>query len=395
MKSTEEIFKKATKHYHEFLKAAAVEKTTSEKAEIPDDAVSEHSEGLFPLRIPLGRSDAGELLKDSSLLNEHSEAGYRVLFKEQNTRRFGEQTLPYAVEFPEPADLLRYLKKVDKYRNFTKDLEFILKEIPVLAGWIAENTSVIISEHGNWSDLMKVCRFFLSNPRPNLYIRELPVAVHTKFVEEKKAVIRKLLDFLIADFIRTEAADFYERFYLKYPEELIRIRILDKKISEKYFSGIPDISLPVSQFAALNIPEIRSALISENLLCFLTIPELPDAVAVFGKGFAVQRLRSAAWLSNLRILYWGDIDIQGFQILSMFRSSFKSVQSLMMDIRTYTEFQQFICEGTPASIQELPHLTEEESAMLQILIQAAPINRLEQERIPQGYANERIKEVLG
>ncbi|QBD83792.1 hypothetical protein EPA93_45535 [Ktedonosporobacter rubrisoli] len=44
--------------------------------------------------------------------------------------------------------------------------------------------------HGDWSDLIAVCDYFLEHPRPACYIREIPVAVHTKFIEQHSGILR-------------------------------------------------------------------------------------------------------------------------------------------------------------------------------------------------------------
>jgi hypothetical protein len=47
---------------------------------------------------------------------------------------------------------------------------------------------------------------------------------------------------------------------------------------------------------------------------------MQGTMAVFGSGNRVGALKNAAWLSTVNIFYWGDIDVQGFQILSQLRA---------------------------------------------------------------------------
>jgi len=72
-------------------------------------------------------------------------------------------------------------------------------------------------------------------------------------------------------------------------------------------------------------------------------------IAIFGSGFSVHNLKNAQWLSNCELLYWGDLDVQGFEILSQFRSYFPHAQSMLMDKITFEKFFEND-KGTPNSI---------------------------------------------
>jgi hypothetical protein len=102
-----------------------------------------------------------------------------------------------------------------------------------------------------WPDLIKVCRYFKSTPKPNLYIHELRIQVSTKFIEEHKGIIKELLDILIKEHVQQNEKIFEKYFNLKYA---VRFRILDKQISQNYFSGTNDLSIPISQFEQLELP---------------------------------------------------------------------------------------------------------------------------------------------
>ncbi|MDP2396428.1 MAG: DUF3322 domain-containing protein [bacterium] len=44
--------------------------------------------------------------------------------------------------------------------------------------------------------MLKVVKYFLTNPKRNLYIRELEIDVDTKFIEQNKKIIEELLVFI-------------------------------------------------------------------------------------------------------------------------------------------------------------------------------------------------------
>jgi len=70
----------------------------------------------------------------------------------------------------------------------------------------------VIDHSSKWQDLVAVCQYFVGNPKPMIYIRELPIEVHTKFVEENKGLLKSLLDFLIERYINKTESDFEKRF---------------------------------------------------------------------------------------------------------------------------------------------------------------------------------------
>lgn len=316
--------------------------------------------------------------------------GYTVISEKVKTRSHGLQDIPQSIRFDTLQDFLKFIGKVKEYEEFKRDCNRINSEIPELKEWTINNPLKVVQNQNKWENLLKVCRYFKQNPKPNLYIRELPINVHTKFIEMNKTVIRDLLDIMLPDHINIEYKEFEKRFYLKFSEPLIRFKILDKEISQQFFSGIDDLAIPVSQFETLNLP-IKRILVVENkttLYTALTLPKMDRSIAIFGSGFSVHNLKGAQWLSNLELLYWGDLDAQGFEILSQFRSYFPHAQSLLMDKITFEKFFEND-KGTPTNVSVMLNLTEEEQQLYELL----KINnwRLEQEKIPFYWVNERFR----
>ena len=240
----------------------------------------------------------------------------------------------------------------------------------------------------NWDDLLKVCSYFKNTPKPNLYIRELPIKVHTKFIEQNKAVIRELLDIIIAEHINVEEKQFERRFNLRYDEPLVRFRILDNSISQQCFDGVEDLSIPINQFQLLNLP-INTVYIVENKMNMLTFPYIENSIVVWGHGFGVDVMKDVEWMKTKKIYYWGDLDAHGFQILSEIRTHFNQVESFLMDRATFDKYFEGD-KGSETTIEKELCLTIEENEMFKFL----KVNncRLEQEKIPFEYASKRIPE---
>jgi hypothetical protein len=315
--------------------------------------------------------------------------GYSLKYQTVRTRSLGNQDLPVTIYFETEKDFLKFIKKEKEVETFRNDVDKILFRFPELSDWLKKYPQKIIENAALWDSLLSVCSYFKTTPKPNLYIRELPVKVHSKFIQNNKGVISELLNNILpSENINqeyTNTKDFEKRFNLKYPEPLVRFRIFDKQINETYFSGINDISIPVTQFEQLQIP-VENILIVENqtnlLTIALTFPKLEKTIVVFGSGYQVHYLKNVLWFNNMKLLYWGDLDAQGFEILSQFRGYFPNTQSILMDEETFNEFFEHD-SGTPTKITGKLNLTNNEMQLYDLL--KTNNWRLEQEKIPLTY----------
>jgi len=364
----------------------------------------------FPKNVPFGKIRASETSKNFSVINEEikklkSESkdengyGYSVEFTIKNDRKIGKQSFPTRIYFEDLTDYLTFIHKEKEYRNFMLAAQQIIADIPQLRPWVISNPRKVLDSLDKWEDLIKVCNYFLECPKPNIFIRELPLDISTKFVEENEAIIKTLLDILIEEHLNKDETDFKKRFNLKYNEPLIRLRILDPQMAQDLFNGVDDLSIPQSQFNKLDIPCSRVFIFENktnysNIFNFLTLPSIKDSISIFGQGFGVNNLKNTEWLSNKQIIYWGDIDAHGFQILSQIRGYFPRTQSCMMDFETFREFKYLAVTGTDTNVTALENLTPEEHELFEYLINLKENNRLEQEKVPHVYALRKIRELV-
>lgn len=140
----------------------------------------------------------------------------------------------------------------------------------------------------------------------------------------------------------------------------------------------------------------RVVVISENKDTAVAFPPVPGGVCVEGGGFGGAAAAALPWLLDAPLLvYWGDIDAAGFEILNGFRAHGVAAISMLMDKATFERYEQF---GTsldrrgaqlgPGTRRDLPHLTADERAMYEALSDSTwkRHRRLEQERIPLADA---------
>lgn len=377
MISPNEIKAKAGRKYLSFLQSMIEEKPFTRLVIRGDKSYTKSSLPDFEKEILLIISQS----------KEKKEFGYTLEFQKVRTKFLGTQDLPTTIYFDTEKDLLKYLGKEQEVEFFKINYVQIISTFPELKDWVIQNPSRIIQNQNEWESLLKVCGFFKNNPTPNLYIRELPINVHTKFVERNQSIVKDLLDVLIPEYLNPQERTFEKRFNLKFSEPQVRFKILDKALSNSFFSGLDDIAIPVSQFEKLDLP-IQKVIVVENkttLYTTLTLPRMDKAVAIFGSGYSVYNLKNVNWFTNLELLYWGDIDVQGFEILSQFRGYFPHTKSVLMDEQTFNKYFENDL-GTSTNITTQLNLTDSENELYTIL--KANNWRLEQEKIPFDYVNQ-------
>lgn len=332
----------------------------------------------------------GDLQNEITALNSQSKnetgIGYLVKTSEINYRRTGAHQLPHSIVFETADDYLHVTKKKKEWELFKRNYELVMNSLPQLQNWALENPLLLTFADTDWNGILSVCRYFISNPRPELYIRQLPIPVHTKFIEENESLIQSLLDFLMPEHIRDNSQKkCVDRYYLQKDEVLIRIRMLDENLA--IANNIKDLSIRLSDFEK-GIWHNSHVFITENKMNFLTLPPFPSAIAIWsGGGFKVSYLRNARWLADRNIYYWGDIDEHGFLILHQLRTYYKQVKSIMMDKRTFDRFQNFTVTGERSNANILNFLNEEEAGFYEFLKSKPANNRLEQEKISQDHVD--------
>lgn len=374
MISPQEIRKKSERKYPGFLESVAEGRTFSPMVIRGNKTYTKSS-------LPEFEKEIRSIFSESKGKKGY---GYTIEYQRVKTKTLGVQDLPVSIYFETESDYLKFLGNEKEVHFFREDMALILAQFPELTDWIIRNPLKVVQHRGQWDNLLKVLRYFRDNPLPRMYIRELPIAVHTKFIERHKSILSELLDVLIPEAIDTESKEFEKRYHLKYNEPQIRFKVLDKSMARTCFSGIDDLAIPLSQFQSLELP-VEKVLIVENkttLYTTLSLPAMEDTIAIFGSGYGVFNLKNVRWLSRTELLYWGDIDVQGFEILAQFRSWFPDTKSIFMDRDTFDAFFEDD-EGTPTNMGTPLHLTEAE---LELYERLKHNNwRLEQEKIPFVY----------
>lgn len=303
-------------------------------------------EPLFPLTLRLRQPTLAEMgaqfdavrawirqLEEGALAAKGH--GYAIVWRDVNHRQLGRNAVPDRVTIDTESDALRLIGRQAEARRFDALAEQTLSAFPQLAPWLARRALAVLDQADAWARMLAIVRWFAAHPRPGLYLRQLDIAgVDSKFIETRKGMLSEMLDLVLApesiDASATGARQFEQRHGLLSKPVLIRFRLLDPGL---HIGGLSDISVPLAQFAALEILAKR-VFITENEVNGLAFPDTPASMVIFGGGYGIDRLAQIGWLASRDIVYWGDIDTHGFAILDRLRASLPHAKSMLMDAQT-------------------------------------------------------------
>ncbi len=336
---------------------------------------------FFPLAVRIGKTRlAGDYAMRRAALEAFNRdavaLGLSVDWSETGHRRFQTHEIPTSAAWQNESTYLQALGRTATTQAFREDVALLPAE---LHSWAAEHPLDVVAHHGAWPELLRCVFWFREHPRSGLYLRQIPVdGIDTKFLEQHLGILDALLLNTMPLQINVTAKRFESRHGLCWEQPLIRFRFLDSTLQRSHGFPVADMSVPAPTFRALSLQRVN-AIVTENLRNFLSLPPLPNSVAVVGGGDAAALLSDTPWLGQSRILYWGDLDARGFAILSRLRAVYPKVESVMMDLATL-ELHKNVAVKVDSYQSEVPMLTPEENASLKRLGSAGLW--LEQERVP-------------
>jgi hypothetical protein len=302
----------------------------------------------------------------------------RVEYKKVGGRHIGTNEIPCRAWLDGYDQAWALLGTRDEVRRLTGLAELTKAECPRLLPWLVTNPVRVLRLADDWGRLAATVRWIEQRQRPGMYLRQVDVpGVDTKFIGRHKGVLSQLLNLqLDPSRIKEGETDFEGRYGFARKPAYVRFRSAAPAL------GHTELAVRVAEFAA-RPPAIRRVFVVENEITYLAFPLPPDAIVIFGGGYAAEALQSLTWLADLDMVYWGDLDTHGFAILNRLRRRFPHVRSMLMDRATLLAHEsQWVAE--PSQATAVPEeLTAEELACYQDLVSGVfgPTVRLEQERV--------------
>ena len=359
-------------------------------------------EPFFPhtLRANLERSrDFSQARAEHQALMEQSKHtlgfGYSVVQEKIASRRHATQNFAVAITFDTAEDLLRLIRKQHEFRRVVKAANLVRQREPDLHGWVQSQWRQLLSIDAALPQLLDVVAYLKVHPRPGCFIRELPLAISTKLVEQHANVLGQWLDILTphAVDVTFDHKHFAERYGFRAKDDQLWLRILDTDMLSELQCPGTELAMPRATLEGLPVRDAH-VIIVENKINVLTLPPLRRTVAVGGLGNGVPQLFKVSWIEQLLVTYWGDIDIEGFRILARVREKWPQTKSFMMDNVTLDDFANLVIPGNAHDAQTAApaKLNDAERATFERCRDECL--RLEQERIPQAGVNERVADVV-
>jgi hypothetical protein len=374
-----------------------------ERGELLRDVVTGNSR--FPLRLSLkspGSADITDRFNEVRAWAAElaATASIRVEWHELRHRVQGTQKMPACAWVETLEDALKWLGKRKDWDLFSAQVAATRRAHPALLPWLEKYPLQTLELCGEWPQLLALVTWFVSHPRPGIYLRQIELpGMHSKFIEAHRGVLAELLDLALptdaVDISKTGISQFSARYGLLEKPTRIRFRVLDPAIRIVRGSAYPDVTLDADSFGRLELAVTR-VFITENETNFLAFPPVRAAIVIFGAGYGWHALARSHWLKNCAIHYWGDIDTHGFGILDQLRGHFDHVASFLMDRTTlHTHAAVWGSEDKPLRA-DLHRLTPDEISLYDDLrdnrIQAGL--RLEQEYIGFQWFADRLAQLL-
>jgi hypothetical protein len=383
MLALDDIRRKAANRYPDFIKAWLAGDTS-----------------FFPCLIRgatgLSKGDQSGAIAAVNRLRDGSKSvlgkGYSVEWKERDSQTYGRNSFPKRVFVETIGDFLWLAGKEDEFARFSIAAEKLRAEFPELNQWISSHVTKLTEIADQVDGVMSVVRYFRENPRPGLFARELPLSLPTKFIEWYQSELREWFDLLLAPAsIHAFEAQFERRYGLKFAQPHLLLRTLDDDLLKELGLPYDELSLPVDTLSGLAVRGVRIFIV-ENKVNALTLPKVARSVVLGALGDGLTLLHRIPWVADSEVIYWGDIDADGFEALSSLRAGVARTRSLFMDIATIREcrrlFGSIIGVGNGRTNPKALNLTESENLAYQ---ECCSTNlRIEQEHLPQSLVSTAI-----
>ncbi len=348
-------------------------------------------EEFFPLNINLKKLQQKDIQNNFTQINNEiaklQKEPFEVVFGEFSFKTIGKQKIPVSIRVESSKSYLKMIDKTKEYENFVKFYRDIVLRFPPLKELFLKKPFLVLEYVGMWDRLLDIVEYFTKNPKPNIYTREIVIdGVDTKFIQK----YQKIIDVCLSCVLKTEPLKsltnfaFEKKYNLKYPLSQVRFRILDEAF---YIFGMSDITLCIDEFERFKTG-CENVYIVENKITTLSFMKLKNSMVIFGSGYGLSVLKDVRWLDEKNIYYWGDIDLDGYAILSKIRGYFPHAKSLMMDMISFEKFKDLSVAYTRVKpIKVLKNLTKDEADVYELLSKVSSNKsiRIEQEKIPYDY----------
>ena len=360
----------------------------------------------IPIELPVKAPSASELLDqfddavrwaEGFQRDSHTGGGaarFAVTYRTVKGKNLGANSVPARVRIESFEQLCALIGTNRDVRSLDTILRQTEAAMPTLVPWVVAHPLSAVEHQSIWGDLLATVTWITTSSTEVLYLRQIDVEhLDTKFVDQHHKLLDELLTAVLPEH-RIDpdysAADFARRFRFRPKPTYTRLRLLNPQPA--FPKDLSEITLRTEELAALEFVA-DTVFVVENEITYLAFPAVPNSIVIFGSGFSLAALRDIPWMDSREIVYWGDIDTHGFDILHRLRARFESVQSIMMDYQTLLAHpRQWVTEPSPTN-RALTNLNDAEEALYHDLIEDryGQAVRLEQERVRFSWLQQALE----
>lgn len=302
--------------------------------------------------------------------------GVEVEWESRSWRSIGRQRVPVRLRLRDAEAVARFAGGAPaadyrRLRDRAHRLAALFGAGTELARVVRRHGSALTSfDDDRFEQVARVAEWAVANPLSGYRPRQVPVrGVDSKWLGSHRRLVTDLVG----------AVTGVDDLGLVDSDPLVRLRVLDGSVG-----GLRDIAAPVSQLAAIPLTP-RVVFVMENLESVLAMPPWAGAVVIHGSGYGVRVLDRLPWVRAARVVYWGDLDSNGFAILHGLRTHLPRVESVLMDEPTLLAHRDLWVSEPSPNRGMFGTLTDGEARALAALRREGDV-RLEQERIPWEHA---------
>ena len=317
-----------------------------------------------------------------------------VEWQERQYRQLSEQRVPVKLRIFSLQQLTELLGTEQQLENWLDKISSFLKQSFVhdrhqhrlFQTLIHHLEQIERYSQQEWQWLIQLIEQLKPNMGAGLYLRALPLsAVNTKFLEQNLLLTEVICNVLYDDEIVLAGGLLAWLDCLDSPKGWLTIKPVCLNVQEK-LGGLPVFQLSTEVLDQFELPAER-IIVVENIQSGLACPYLENSIVVCGGGKNISWM-NAKWLQHKQVFYWGDIDSEGLNILSMVRQKIPHVIALMMDEATVLQFQNHMVDEPDSIFSEPQYLTADELKLFHDLrAQTFKNRRLEQERISVDWVH--------
>ena len=246
--------------------------------------------------------------------------GISLDYEDWPTRNFGRVRIPRNARVTSVEDVARLLQRSEELSAAQRRCESLSALDPRLV-LLANYWPAVVALADTDFDIL--CRFIrlvpLTQPA-SVRVREVACAgMHSKFLEQNRSLLTPIFAALgVAS--NADAKGWAGKLgFVDDETALFELRDLDGALLPYPHFALPASSLLASPVRGSISSQLVGVVIVENAATFRALPPVPGVIAIFGRGDAVRMLAAASWLADLPVLYAGDLDRAGFQMVAALR----------------------------------------------------------------------------